>query len=135
MSGRLAIIGVSTAGYGRLQILHDVDLDGRAGRGRVPARAERRRQDHAAADVRRAAPAAARAGARRRRAVSSRRRAASPRLGIGFVPDNRGLFLQLTVAENLRLVHPWRAPLADVPELFPALAPLMKRRAGLAVGR
>jgi branched-chain amino acid transport system ATP-binding protein len=38
------------------------------------------------------------------------------------------------VAENLRLVHPWRASLDDVVDLFPALADLMKRRAGLLSG-
>ena len=66
--------------------------------------------------------------------VSSRRPSRCKRLGISVVPDNRGLFLQLTVAENLRLVHPWRTPLAEVLELFPALEPLMKRRAGLLSG-
>ena len=56
------------------------------------------------------------------------------RLGIAFVPDNRGLFLQLTVAENLRLVHPWRSSMSDIAELFPALAPLMSQRVGLLSG-
>ena len=66
--------------------------------------------------------------------VSHRHPNRSAALGAAFVPDNRGLFLQLTVAENLRLVHPWRRPIAEVLDLFPALAPLMKRKAGLLSG-
>ena len=31
-------------------------------------------------------------------------------------------------------MHPWRRPLADVLDLFPALAPLMKRKAGFLSG-
>ena len=53
---------------------------------------------------------------------------------VGFVPDNRGLFLQLTVAENLKLVHPWRSSLDEVADLFPALPPLMSRQVGLLSG-
>lgn len=66
--------------------------------------------------------------------VSNRHPNRAAQLAIAFVPDNRGLFLQLTVAENLRLVHPWRSSLEDVAELFPALSPLMTRRAGLLSG-
>jgi len=68
------------------------------------------------------------------RAVSSKHPNRAAQLGIAFVPDNRGLFLQLSVADNLRLVHPWRSSLDDVAELFPALPPLMSRRAGLLSG-
>ena len=66
--------------------------------------------------------------------VSSKHPNRAAHLGIGFVPDNRGLFLQLTVAENLRLVHPWRSSLDDVAVLFPALGSLMSRRVGLLSG-
>ena len=62
--------------------------------------------------------------------VSSKHPNKAAQLGIAFVPDNRGLFLQLSVAENLRLVHPWRSSMSDVAELFPALPPLMSRRSG-----
>ena len=54
--------------------------------------------------------------------------------GVAFVPDDRGLFLQLSVIENLRLVHPWGCPLDDALDLFPALRPLVKQRAGLLSG-
>src|SRR6185295_10751204 len=66
--------------------------------------------------------------------MSSRRASRAAALGIGFVPDNRGLFLQLTVAENLKLVHPWRSSLDEVADLFPALPPLMSRQVGLLSG-
>lgn len=66
--------------------------------------------------------------------VSARRPSATARLGVATVPDSRGLFLQLSVRENLRLVHPARAPLADVLAAFPALSPLMGRRCGLLSG-
>ncbi len=68
------------------------------------------------------------------RPVSCRHPNRAAQLGIAFVPDTRGLFLQLTVAENLRLVHPWRSSMSDVADLFPALPPLMSRRAGLLSG-
>ena len=57
------------------------------------------------------------------------------RLGVAHVPEDRSLFFQLTVRENLRL---GRAPRAAALERalgwFPALEPLMDRRAGLLSG-
>jgi len=52
------------------------------------------------------------------------------------VPDDRGIFHQLTVAENLRLHRPRRAriPVTAVFEHFPALADLVDRKAGLLSG-
>lgn len=47
------------------------------------------------------------------------------RLGIGFCPEERGIFAALTVAENLRLppvVAPGGLTLAAIHELFPNLA-------------
>ena len=71
------------------------------------------------------------------------------RLGIGYVPQGRDIFPQLTVEENLRLglgVRPrgTRAVPARIFELFPALKPMLNRRGGdlsggqqqqLAIGR
>ena len=63
--------------------------------------------------------------------------------GVAHVPEDRGLFFDLTVAENLRLGTPRRgrsgstgAPMArdEVLEWFPALVPVMDRRAGLLSG-
>jgi urea transport system ATP-binding protein len=82
---------------------------------------------------------------------SLRRLAAERRagLGIGYVPQGREIFSQLTVEENLRIGLSARRPrLRDVPELifelFPVLKSMLKRRGGdlsggqqqqLAIGR
>lgn len=58
------------------------------------------------------------------------------RRGLAHLPQDRGLFLQLTVAENLRLRRR-RGREADFDgalDLFPALRPLVRRRAGLLSG-
>jgi branched-chain amino acid transport system ATP-binding protein len=59
------------------------------------------------------------------------------RLGLGHVPEDRALFTQLTVAENLRLARgPGRAAAkaARAVEWFPELEPLLGRQAGLLSG-
>jgi branched-chain amino acid transport system ATP-binding protein len=53
------------------------------------------------------------------------------RAGLAQVPEGRGLVASLTVNENFRLV---RRAESDPYELFPALAPLRNRRAGLLSG-
>ena len=133
MSAGLEIVGVD-AGYGHIDVLHGVNTSVRPGEvvcllgpngagkttlllacvGQLPLRSGQVLVDG--------------------RAVSSRHPNRAARLGITFVPDHRGLFLQLTVAENLRLVHPWRGSMDEVDAIFPALTPLMTRRAGLLSG-
>ena len=58
------------------------------------------------------------------------------RRGLSLLPQDRGLFPQLTVAENLRLRHRRGSKVgADaVVEWFPALRRLLSRRAGLLSG-
>lgn len=59
------------------------------------------------------------------------------RQGLGHVPEDRALFFQLTVRENLRLGRAGRGAgrqLDRVLALFPALEPLLDRRAGLLSG-
>jgi branched-chain amino acid transport system ATP-binding protein len=57
------------------------------------------------------------------------------RMGIAHVPEDRSLFFQLTVAENLRLGASHGASDLDrALHYFPALEPLMSRRAGLLSG-
>jgi branched-chain amino acid transport system ATP-binding protein len=53
------------------------------------------------------------------------------RRGLGFVTEERSVFMQLSTAENLRLA---RVSRADAVELFPELDALMHRRAGLLSG-
>jgi urea transport system ATP-binding protein len=80
------------------------------------------------------------------RRVAADRRAG---LGIGYVPQGREIFSQLTVEENLRIGLPAsRSKLREVPEqifdLFPVLKKMLRRRGGdlsggqqqqLAIGR
>lgn len=55
--------------------------------------------------------------------------------GVIHVPENRGVFFQLTVMENLQLAKArGKVDLERAVEFFPALGPLMQRRAGLLSG-
>ena len=63
--------------------------------------------------------------------ANPRRRA---RVGLATVPDDQGLFTQLTVAENLRVGSVRRRPLLPLDSWFPDLVPLLQRRAGLLSG-
>jgi branched-chain amino acid transport system ATP-binding protein len=58
------------------------------------------------------------------------------RLGVALVPENRGIFPQLTVAENLRLrLRAGKPAVTDeVFDHFPTLRPLSGRKAGLLSG-
>jgi branched-chain amino acid transport system ATP-binding protein len=59
------------------------------------------------------------------------------RNGLAFVPDDRGLFFELTTRQNLRLAvrgGDVKQAIGQVLEYFPALDPLLERRAGLLSG-
>lgn len=58
------------------------------------------------------------------------------RLGLSLLPQDRGIFFQLTVAENLRLHQRGDANVGvdDIVGYFPALANLMSHKAGLLSG-
>jgi branched-chain amino acid transport system ATP-binding protein len=62
------------------------------------------------------------------------RPAAIARRGVAHVPEDRALFGRLTVKENLRLAAPGRSHLERALEYFPALEPLLDRRAALLSG-
>ena len=67
--------------------------------------------------------------------IKGRRAHHVAREGLAHVPEDRSLFFQLTVSENLRLkAKKGSAALAEALEYFPALEPLMDRRAGLLSG-
>lgn len=53
------------------------------------------------------------------------------RAGLGWVPEDRGVLMSLSVADNLRL---GRGDPQVALDLFPELAPLRRRRAGLLSG-
>ena len=75
----------------------------RGRRGGRPARPERRRQDHHPAGDLRPAPPDVGHDPRRRRRLAKRSPAARAQLGIAHVPEGRGVFFGLTVAEHFRL--------------------------------
>lgn len=56
------------------------------------------------------------------------------RRGLSLVPEDRGLFPGLTVNEHLRLSKSKTSTSSDILDLFPALAPLRTRQAGLLSG-
>ena len=58
------------------------------------------------------------------------------RRGVALLPEDRGIFFQLTVAENLRLHRHRHSEVteADVTGWFPALEELLDRRTGLLSG-
>ncbi|MFL6174626.1 MAG: ATP-binding cassette domain-containing protein [Marmoricola sp.] len=129
----LELIGV-TAGYGRSMVLHDVSLSvtlgggtalmGHNGAGKttllrvavglLPVRSGTVLLD--GEDVTRLRPN-----------VRVRR-------GLGYVPQGQLSFPQMTTLENLQLVTGDRAEIDGVLEIFPALADLLTRRAGLLSG-
>ena len=65
---------------------------------------------------------------------TSRRARDAVRHGVAHVAEDRALFPGLTVAEHLRLVTRDRPTIDRSLEAFPALAPLLDRRAGLLSG-
>ena len=72
-----------------------------------------------------------------RRRVRGAKVAALARTGVAHVPEDRGLFNELTVAEHLRLGRTGDRPPIDDDQLhtwFPALVDLADRRAGLLSG-
>jgi branched-chain amino acid transport system ATP-binding protein len=71
----------------------------------------------------------------RGKSIRRRRPHLVARDGLAHVPEDRSLFFQLTVHENLRLAAPKKAKVfADVFGYFPALENLMDRKAGLLSG-
>ena len=97
---------------------------GRRGQDHRAARTQRRRQDHDAAQ-----PDGPDAGARgqdhdvRRRTPRAGRPSGSPRSGVGYVPEGRRIFANLSVEENLKVPlergGPWT--IERIYQLFPRL--------------
>jgi urea transport system ATP-binding protein len=56
------------------------------------------------------------------------------RRGLGYVPQGQQCFPQMTTLENLQLVTTRKAEISDALDTFPALTPLLSRRAGLLSG-
>ena len=68
------------------------------------------------------------------RSVADRPRHSLAREGLAHVLEDRSLFLQMTVAENLRVAARTSDSVDRSLDYFPALRPLLDRRAGLLSG-
>ncbi|MCK7470623.1 MAG: hypothetical protein MZU95_07405 [Desulfomicrobium escambiense] len=106
------------------------------GRGGGPPRSQRGGQDHHAADGVGAVPALAGTVRFCGTPVSGRKPYRLAREGMAHVPDDRGLFPGLTVADHLDpgAAGGARAGPVPGPGLFPQLEPLLGRRVGLLSG-
>ena len=129
------------AGHDGVPVVHGVDLAVRAGEVVVLLGANGAGKSTTLLTISGLLPALGGKVAFTGKDVTQRRRgtAAAVRLaraGLCHVPEDRGLFADLTVAEHLRLSHPRkRGPDGDVVlGRFPALARLADRRAGLLSG-
>jgi branched-chain amino acid transport system ATP-binding protein len=132
-----------TAGYGDVAVVHDLDLEVAAGEVVALLGANGAGKTTTLLAV---SGLAARLGgtievlgeqvhARRRATVAGVWRLAQR--GVAHVPEDRGLFYDLTAAENLRLGRPRRGdavPMAQLLAWFPALEKVLDRRAGLLSG-
>ena len=99
----LSIAGLR-AGYGKIEVLHDVALDGRARADRHADRRQRRRQDHAAEDHLGPDPPDRRQrSTSKARASCAARRTRSSARGISHVPEGRAILKRMTVLDNLRM--------------------------------
>ncbi|HWI42449.1 MAG TPA: ATP-binding cassette domain-containing protein [Nocardioides sp.] len=129
----LELVGV-TAGYGRTMVLHDVDLA-------VPLGGAVALMGHnGAGKTTLLRVAVGLLGVRSGRVlldgedVTRQRPSARVRRGLGYVPQGQLTFPQMTTLENLQLVTAEQSAIDEVLDLFPALADLLGRRAGLLSG-
>lgn len=137
----LALRGVS-AGYEGVAVVHDVDLT--VGPGEVVALVGPNGAGKTTLLLTVSALLRPLAGEVQVFGAATRRRRRSvgavwglARQGLAHVPEDRGLFFDLTTAENLRLGRPRRGPVVEMDVLldwFPALSRVLDRRAGLLSG-
>jgi branched-chain amino acid transport system ATP-binding protein len=140
VSGALLELRAVTAGYAGVPVVHDVDLE--VGRGEVVALlgSNGAGKSTTLLAVSGLVPLLGGSmhldGEEVPPSVSAARVARRARAGLAHVPEDRGLFPDLTVAEHLRLARDRRDPgaVAEVLALFPALEPMQGRRAGLLSG-
>jgi len=142
MTAALSVEGIR-AGYGRIEVLHGVSLD--VPRGSVvallgPNGAGKTTTLRAISGLIPLRAGAVRLEGRR---IDGRRPSTIARRGVVMVPEGRGVFPGLSVAENLRIAHrsvpaavagPWASWLDEVAMSFPVLRDRLDQQAGSLSG-
>jgi branched-chain amino acid transport system ATP-binding protein len=129
----LEVRGLS-AGYGRARVLFDVDLEVRAGEVVALLGRNGAGKSTTLKAIMGLVPPAAGEVVFEERILNGLEPYQIARLGLGYVPEDRRIFTDLTVAENLEVGR--QPPRAGTPawsdeklfRLFPSLAPLRERR-------
>ena len=129
-----------SAGYGRARVLFDIDLE--VGEGEVVALLGRNGAGKSTTlkAIMGLVPPSAGTVVFDGRALAGLEPHQIARLGLGYVPEDRRIFTDLTVSENLEVGR--QGPRGGAPAwteerlfaLFPALAPLRERRGGRMSG-
>jgi urea transport system ATP-binding protein len=129
----LELIGV-TAGYGRTVVLHDVSIKVGVG----AAAAVMGLNGAGKTTLLRVAvgllPVKSGKVLLHGEDVTRLRPSARVRRGLGYVPQGQLSFPQMTTLENMQVVTSSKAEIDAVLDTFPALTPLLSRRAGLLSG-
>jgi branched-chain amino acid transport system ATP-binding protein len=131
------------AGYGRIEILHGVDLQVPAGSVVAllgPNGVGKSTTLRAISGTLPVSSGSIRLDGRR---IDNRRPSAIARRGLVLVPEGRGIFPALTVVDNLRVAHrsapasvagPWAPWLEEITATFPALGQRLSQAAGSLSG-
>jgi branched-chain amino acid transport system ATP-binding protein len=117
------------AGFGHVRVLHEIDLEVNAGELVVLLGANGAGKTTTLLALAGVIPSTGDIRLHRSAAPASLYERA--RLGLAFLPEERGIIRSLTVAENLRLA---RVPFSEACEISPELRPLEHRCAGLLSG-
>jgi branched-chain amino acid transport system ATP-binding protein len=133
MSESLLSVTGLTAGYGRLPVLRDVSLTVDCGEVVALVGANGAGKTTTLCAITGILRPQAGTVMLRGRAMKNLRPHQLTSVGAAYVPDDRCLFFDLTVAENLRVARGSR-PLDELLAWFPALPPLLGRKAGLLSG-
>ncbi len=142
MTGTLELTGVR-AGYGRIEILHGVDLKVPAGSVVALLGPNGVGKTTTLRAISGTIPVTAGAIRFADRRIDNRRPSEIAKRGLVLVPEGRGIFPALTVRDNLRVAHrsapadaagPWVAWLAATIETFPRIGERLDQIAGSLSG-